>query len=43
LKKLIIVFINYFAIINIAKQIKIFFSSMNRINLQFICISQYIL
>jgi len=42
-KKLIIVFIDYFAIVNIAKQIKLLCSFINRINLQLICVSQYIL
>ncbi len=38
LKKLIVIFIDYFATINIAKQIKLFFSFLDCINLRFICI-----
>ncbi len=42
-KKLTIVFINYFAIVNIAKQIKLLSSFVNWINLQLIRVLQYIL
>jgi len=43
LEKFIVIFINYFATIDIAKQIKLLFSFVDRMNLQFICVSQYIL